>query len=164
MAVKEDKLPPGIRSSTAAAESVWPWQTSDMDGRAARVAAVFRRAALRATIGLMAAGLLGWFAHPTPAIIVATIATLTFVLAVASPLRAYASLERVLAALARGAGLLVGWLVLLPIFFGFFVPFGLLFRRGEKDSMKRRFAPDLATYWRRPHDDRDALTRSRSQF
>ena len=39
------------------------------------------------------------------------------------------------------------WIVMVPIFYGVFLPFGLLFRRGRRDRMKRYYDPDAQSYW-----------------
>jgi len=73
-----------------------------------------------------------------------TLSVLTLVTAAVRPL----ALDRALAALARGVGVVMTWLLLVPIFFVVLVPFGLLFRRGANDPLHRRFDPRLPSHWR----------------
>lgn len=54
-------------------------------------------------------------------------------------------------------GLVISELILLLIFFGMFLPFGIVFRLIGRDAMERRFEPARATYWvekRRPDNVR----------
>jgi hypothetical protein len=39
--------------------------------------------------------------------------------------------------------------LLVPLFVLFFLPFGLLARRGRRDRLGRFFDPDAPTYWKR---------------
>lgn len=97
-----------------------------------------------------------WLGHRTPAVIVATIATGIALAALASPQGAFAAIERGVAALGRGIGRVLTWILLPAIFFAFFVPFGALFRRGRRgrrDALQRRFDRDAPSYWK-PADPR----------
>ena len=71
----------------------------------------------------------------------------------------YATIERGIDALARRTGIALGWVLLVPVFYLFFLPFGLVMRRGRRDRMQRRFETEAISYWesreavapRRPH-------------
>jgi hypothetical protein len=47
-------------------------------------------------------------------------------------------------------------------FYLIFLPFGLLFRRGRRDSMRRYFEADQESYWQRRDPEREE-TRSRER-
>ena len=47
----------------------------------------------------------------------------------------------------RVVGRFLTWILLSWIFYGFFLPFGALFRRGRRDSMKRFYEPEALSYW-----------------
>lgn len=148
--------------SAAAAEAIWRWQQPTVDVNDERV---FRRRGLvRAAVASCAAALLYGWGHAPLATVAAIVALFTATLAVTSPSGGYRGLERGLARLSNVVGRVVAWLVLLPVFFGFFVPFGLLFRRGSRDSMKRSFEPQSTTYWQAHRPPPDRPDRSRSQF
>jgi hypothetical protein len=52
-------------------------------------------------------------------------------------------------------GLVVGELAMLLIYFGVFLPIGLLFRAAGRDALQRRFDPSQNSYWqakKQPHD------------
>ena len=87
-----------------------------------------------------------------------TIATVAFSLsgvilasALISPTGLYAGLRRGLAALGKLTGRAMTWILMVPMFYLIFLPFGLLFRRGRRDRLKRYFDPDAASYWE-PHE------------
>jgi hypothetical protein len=50
-------------------------------------------------------------------------------------------------AIGRRIGRALTWLLLVPLFYLFFLPFGLLFRRGRRDRLKRYFDREATTYW-----------------
>ena len=100
----------------------------------------------------------------TFAAVVAGVALVMWALALLSPLRAYAAVDLALTRIGRSLGLVVGWVALTPVYLLFCVPFGLLFKRGANDPMRRTLSPHGATYWReRPADD-DVLERVRRPF
>ena len=102
---------------------------------------------VQALVAGTAAGLFYWWQHIVVAGIVATIGTLVLLTALISPLGAFAAIERAMARFGQWVGVAVGWLVLLPLFYLFFLPFGSLFRRGKKDRLKRFYQASSDTYW-----------------
>jgi hypothetical protein len=64
-----------------------------------------------------------------------------------SPAGVYRALESGLGAIASRMGRAIMWVSLASIFYFFFTPFGLLFRRGRRDRLARRFDPTAETYW-----------------
>ncbi len=138
-----------------AAAAIWDWRGEGVD-RAQQARKARRGAIVRALIG-GAAGALFFFALSRPVVgsIAWGVSGLTLALGLASPLGAYAALDR----LVTGAGKLVGtaltWLLLTPVYFFFFAPFGWLFKRGARDPMKRDLEPSRESYWReREGEDR----------
>ena len=109
--------------------------------------ALMDRGALQAGAGLAVAGGLAWLGHRTPAIVVGSVASAIGLAALVSPLGLFAAIERVFAALAVRIGQALTWTLLPAIFYLFFAPFGLLFRRGRRDSMRRFFDRDATSYW-----------------
>ena len=39
------------------------------------------------------------------------------------------------------------WVVMIPIFYLFFLPFGKLLRRGRRDRLRRYYESEAETYW-----------------
>lgn len=141
------ELEPGRPEAAAA---VWSWRPVAVprpDPGPARW-----RGCLQAAVGFAVAALLFAFGPRLPAAIVATIATTIALAALLSPLGLFAAIERAVAALGLAIGNALTWILLPAIFFGFFVPFALLFRRGRRDAMKRWFEPDAASYWSQRED------------
>jgi hypothetical protein len=129
-----------------AAAVVWTWRDAAPprrpDPRPVRL-----RGLLRAAAGLAVAGVLAWLGHEHVALVVSSAATLLVLAALLSPLGLYAAIERLFGALGSGVQRTLTWIVLPLIFYLFFVPFGLLFRRGRRDSMRRFYDAGAPSYW-----------------
>ncbi len=154
----------GSRGRPEAAALMWTWQNNAAPDNGARAAALRNKGMLSAGVGLAAAGIFFALGHPTLASIVGAIALFTLITALVSPTGVYASIDGKLITFGRWVGTAVGWVVLMPVFVGFFVPFGLLFRRGAADPMKRAFDRSSASYWRKREADEDVEGRRKSQF
>ena len=131
---------------------------------AMQAAALRRSGSLRALVPLAAGALLFWLGRPIASSIAVGLGALTLVLALVSPTRGYLALSRAIARLGEGVGLVLSWVLLGPVFFLFFVPFGLLGRRGRGDRIGRTFDRTATTYWitrpeRSPEAERAALER-----
>lgn len=147
------RLRPG---SPRAAAVAWRWREADGAADAADVATrrrgLRREGALRAAIGAAVGGAL----YLVGAAILARVAWAAsgFVLlaSLASPDGLYAAIGRALALFGHLVGRLLAVVFLTPVFLLFFVPFGLLLRRGRRDRLERWFDPAAATYWHRRGD------------
>jgi hypothetical protein len=131
-----------------AAAAVWDWATGP-DARSAgpSTASGRLRGSIQALAGIaIGAALFAFVSKPAGTLVVA-IASLVGIAALASPRHLFARIERAFAALGDLLGRAVAALLLPVIFFGVFLPFGLLFRRGHRDSMRRFFDADSETYW-----------------
>jgi hypothetical protein len=104
------------------------------------------QAAIAALVG---AAMVSFWSRPIGTVVL-TVASIVGISALASPLGLYAAIERLFLTLGRVTGRLLTWILLVPVFYGFFVPFGLLMRRGRRDRLQRRLEPDAPTYWE-PH-------------
>ena len=69
--------------------------------------------------------------------------------ALVSPTVVYAGIEKLFDSLGHLLGRAMTWLLMVPLFYLFFLPFGLLFRRGRRDRLRRYSERDAATYWER---------------
>lgn len=131
-----------------AAATIWSWRARD--GAPARRAASLRREGmLRAVVAGIVGGLLLFFGRTIVGSIALGIGSLTLVLALASPTGAYAALSRAVERVGQWIGIALTWLLLAPVFYLFFAPFGLLARRGRRDRLGRRFDRDATSYWAR---------------
>ena len=130
-----------------AAAAIWSWQAEvaapaeDSPGKARL------RGALRALVAGLIGALLFFLWSRTVGAVVLGIAGVILASALFSPLGLYTTLERLFAALGRATGRALAWLLLVPIFYLFFLPFGRLFRRGRRDRMKRFYDCEASSYW-----------------
>jgi hypothetical protein len=80
--------------------------------------------------------------------------------ALLSPTGFYPRLRRFFDATGHAVGVVVTWIVMVPIFYLFFFPFGVLMRRGRNDRMRRYYETDAPTYWE-PHAAMQTSSRER---
>ncbi|MDQ3035266.1 MAG: hypothetical protein M3Y87_22860 [Myxococcota bacterium] len=137
---------PVRRGRPEAAAAIWSWRDRDALERA-RLKALRRGGVLRAVVAVIAASVLAFFERPIMASIAIGIGLLTLVLALVSPGGAYASLSRGVDRVGALIGAILTYVLLTPVFFLFFLPFGMLMRRGARDRLRRRFERERASYW-----------------
>lgn len=133
-----------------AAAVVWDWRergkrTTGSTGKSAARARL-RGLAQAAVAALFGAAILVFWSRTIGTVVLA-VASIVCLSALVSPLGLYAAIERLFLWLGHATGRLLTWILLAPVFYGFFVPFGLLLRRGRRDRLQRRLAPDAPTYW-----------------
>jgi hypothetical protein len=135
-------LRPGKPEASAV---VWDWQQET----APAIAHGDRRTkgTLQGVIGLTVGTLLFWFVSEHMGMFVWTVASLITLCALASPNGAYVAIERFIDWLVVVVGKAVTVLVMIPIFYLVFLPFGTLFRRGKKDTMTRFYEESAGSYW-----------------
>ncbi len=83
--------------------------------------------------------------------LVLSLSGLVLAAALISPSGLYRAIRRGFSALVRLTGHAMTWILMVPIFYLIFLPFGLLFRRGRRDRLKRYFETDATSYWE-PHE------------
>ena len=131
-----------------AALAIWNWRDPQPHGPPpAPVSRVRVRGSLQAAIVVAIAAGLRWFGFHTGAWLVLGAAAIVLLAALASPRGLYAVLDGMAQAIGRRIGRALTWLLLVPLFYLFFLPFGLLFRRGRRDRLKRFFDGEAPTYW-----------------
>lgn len=152
-------MPPAGRPEAAAA--IWRWNETDAtSGPSARALRI--RGALQAAVGAGVGALLIAYGPPLAGAVVLGIAALLLAAALLSPTGLYAAIQRPLQSLGRGLGSAVNWILLVPLFYGFFLPFGVLLRRGRRDRLKRRLDTAAPSYWE-PHAGPTAASASRQR-
>lgn len=104
---------------------------------------------LRTAIAAVVAGVFVWIAKPLVAAILFSATVIVSLAVLVLPPAVSRALERFERALARAVSTVLALVLLAPVFFLFFVPFRLSFRRGARDRLQRRFDRAAATYWRR---------------
>lgn len=136
-------------AATEAAKVVWQWRREPgADGRATAAAAARQKGAIGGLVGLLAAATLYvWFDKPRAAAIVVAIAVFTTLLALVSPLGAFARVMGALQAFGRGVGLVMTWLLIGLAYYLLFLPVGLLLRTTGKLRITRGKDAARASYW-----------------
>ncbi len=137
-----------------AAAAIWSWRDRGGSPAPDPTHGARIRGSLQAlaTAAAATAVLLLW--SRTVAALMFVFAALLLFAALASPGGLYAGLLRLFAATGHFAGWLLTWALLAPLFYAFFVPFGLLLRRGRRDRLARHYDAGAATYW----ESRDSRT------
>ncbi len=143
-----------------AAAAIWRWREGQGQATGTAPAVLRREGALRALIGSLVGGALFVFGQASLAFVAWSVSALVLLAALASPAGAYAAIGRGLEAFGRLVGRLLAVLLLTPVFFLFFVPFGLLFRRGRRDRLERWFDRAAPSYWH----CREAVPRTRESY
>jgi hypothetical protein len=137
--------------SPKASAAIWRWRAGEPDSEPRPSAASVR---VRGTLQALAGTAFGVASHlywsKTVAIVAFSAAGVVLFCALASPHGLYALLSRLFEATGRVVGRAMTWIVMLPIFYLFFLPFGKLLRRGRRDRLHRFFDRDAQTYWE-PH-------------
>lgn len=137
-----------IKGSPEAAALVWGWdhelsrETLAQQTRDAR-----KRGCIQAAVAGALATLLFYVGWNVPASIAAVIAVFTLFAALVSPTGLFAGIERLVSWVARKLGTAASWILLVPVFYLFFVPFGALFRRGSRDRLRRSYEAGADSYW-----------------
>jgi len=93
---------------------------------------------------------LWWWGHAVVAAIACSAASGVFVLQRCPP-RVSDTLHRLERGLGRGVGIVVGWVLLIPLYLLFFWPFRLL-RGRSRDPLRRARLPETSTYWSKRPD------------
>jgi hypothetical protein len=132
-----------------AAGVVWTWkrEAGRAEPEGARAAQIRRRGLIQSLVAAAIGTAIFWFVSHAVAYVIFTIATIVLFSALFSPTGLFAAIEGAFDALGRAQGGGVSFAMLALIFYGFFLPFGLLLRSGRRDSMKRFFEPDAPSYW-----------------
>lgn len=148
-----------------AAAAIWDWRGERAAGDQAGSAAHHRRqGVIQALVGAAVGMAIFLFWRPGIAYLVWTISTLTLLAALLSPEGVYAAIGRGIAGLSRWVGRLLGYVLLVPLFFLFFTLFGWLFRGGRKDRLERWFDRETASYWKPRQDGDRTLADYERQF
>ncbi len=143
-----------------AAALIWQWDKPSASGIASSsYSAERKRGSLQAAVGAVMGGLFVWMGWSKLAWGLFAVAGLLLTSVLLSPGGLYATLDRFARGVAQRVGRACMWILMVPVFYGFFFPFGLLFRRGKRDRLKRFFQPEAATYWE-PHEGPTAASSS----
>ena len=133
-----------------AAAVIWNPLGGDESGeRVQQARAARRRGRVQTLVAAGAAALCYGLWSREVATVVICVAAILLIASQASPLFAWAAIERAFAALGRYTGEAITLVTMTFLFYTVFLPFGLLFRRGARDPMKRFCESERASYWER---------------
>jgi len=136
------------RGRPDAAMMIWRWRAEERaEAPGAGAGAVRRRGVLQSAFGGAVAVAVYHFVSSTAGLVIGGIATTIALCALISPLGLFARIDAVFQRIGHGIGVAVTWITMGLLFFGFFLPFGRIFRRGRRDGMKRFYEPDAESYW-----------------
>jgi hypothetical protein len=100
------------------------------------------------------------YGSETAAAVPFTLSAVFLATSLVSPEGLYAALIRLFHVLGEATAKAFTWLLLGSVYYGFFTPFGLLFRRGRRDRLRRSLEPGAPSYWE-PHEGMTAASGSR---
>ncbi len=151
-------MPQPRRGRPEAAAAIWNWREAAQAAIAAPSAARVRiRGALQGAFGVAAGALLFHFVSQTLGTIVCAIGGSVVLAALVSPLGLFAAIDGAFHAVGRLLARGLTWLLMPAIFYLLFLPFGLLFRRGRRDAMKRYYDSEATSYWTVREQQRPSL-------
>ncbi|MFP8877988.1 MAG: hypothetical protein VCE43_00200 [Myxococcota bacterium] len=154
---------PALHGSAEAAAAIWDWRGTGMAPSDAPQTGHLRMRGIAQ--GLVGAGVgtgLYLFVSTTAGAVVALTGVTIALAGLLSPTGLFVLIDRGFQALARGLSRIITWAVLLPLFYLFFLPFGLVLRAGKRDRLQRWMDADAATYWE-PRDGITAASPSRER-
>ena len=155
---------PIVGSRPEAAATVWRWRSAaDPDAPRRAAAAERRRGLVGGAIGTIAAVLL-WQWRPAMGLVVLAIALLLTLAALVSPLGLFRRIRRVLEAFGRAVGVALTWALMTIVYYGLFLPVGLLLRARGRLRLRKRLDAAAPTYWTKVPERPASLDRYRRQF
>ncbi len=146
-----------------AAAAIWSWQTPEPPKEPQTSAHLRRRGAIQAVAGFVAGSIFWLLEVKALAAVALTIASFVLLSSLLSPTGLYGAIDRAFHALGQWIGRGLTWLLLPTLFYLVFFPFGVLFRRGRRDAMKRFFEAESETYWS-PHRGKAEQSSYERQF
>ncbi len=128
--------------------TVWNWRDSEGQGKEKSEAATLRRQAViqALVMGVIGFVLFQWIGHHTFARVIWGLAGLILVLGLIAP-AAYRPIHRFGQWLGGAVGVLLTWVLLVPLYYLVFTPGALLLRLQGRDPMHRRLRDIKFTCW-----------------
>jgi len=142
-----------------AAAAIWDWSSKESGKKPGPTASSLRlKALLQSFVGLTVGSLLFLYVSETIGMIAIGLASVILLSGLLSPLGLYSAIQRLFEATGRWVGQAMTWIIMVPLFYLFFAPFGFLMRRGRRDQLKCFYEPEASSYWE-PHKPLTAESR-----
>lgn len=126
---------------------VWPWRDGDAPESGNLASGLRRAAVIQGVIGgLIGTGIYTYLSQ-TVGMVAWSIAGVLTLIGLLSPTGLYRQIKTGMEKFGALLGQIMSWILLVPVYWVFFTPFHLLFRRGKKDSMTRWLDKDAESYW-----------------
>ena len=144
----------------------WTWREDEFPSAPAQESAggARLRGTIQGGVGIAIAAAVYFFLSGSFGLVIFCVAAIIALSALISPEGLFAGIEALFRSTALVVGRFLTWILLPAIFYGFFLPFRVLFRRGRRDSMKRFYDSEAATYWTPREPREDGLDFYRRQF
>jgi hypothetical protein len=151
--------PPLLEGRPQAAAAIWDWRGEQVHGPAQpSMSSVRIKAIVQSLVGFTVGSLIFFFWSRTVGSIALGIASVILFSGLVSPRGLYAGIQSLFEATGNVLGRIMTWVVMVPLFYLFFVPFGRIMRRGRRDQLKCFYEPDASSYWE-PHKTLTAESR-----
>ena len=135
-----------VRGSADASAAIWNWRSAK--GDAAAPSGLRRGKGVRqGLVGLVMGAAVYFGLSPHMGLVASTVSSFILISALVSPDGVYAAIERLIGGLVGAVGKGGTAVVMVPVFYLIFLPFGVLFRRGRSDGMKRFYDESSDSYW-----------------
>lgn len=142
-----------------AAAAIWDWRAKSQEDAAGPTPSSLRlKAVLQSAVGFAVGTLMLLFVSRTIGMIALGLASVILLAGLLSPQGLYVAIQRMFEATGRLVGQGMTWIIMVPLFYLFFAPFGLLMRRGRRDQLKCFYEPETDSYWE-PHKTLTAESR-----
>lgn len=142
-----------------AAAAIWDWRGQAGEEDAGPSASSLRlKAIIQSVVGFTVGTLMLLFVSRTIGLIALGLASLVLLAGLLSPRGLYLGIQRLFESTGNVVGKGMTWIIMVPLFYLFFAPFGLLMRRGRRDQLKCYYEPEATSYWE-PHKTLTAESR-----
>jgi hypothetical protein len=157
-------MPEVNRGTEDASATIWNCQDSQITTSGSTASALRLKGCLQCIAAGVVSALFFYFGFIMMSYIAAGLGSLFFLTALLSPTGIFAVLNRGSRKLGYWLGSAIKWLIMPLIYYGIFLPFGKLFRRGRRDVLKRYYELDASTYWSTIELDRQESGSRKRQF
>ncbi len=137
-----------MEGKSEAAAAIWDWRNRHTGNETGSLNRRRRlHGALRGAVGLAIGALIFFFWSRIIAYVAFALSGFVLAAALLSPSGLYTGVEKAMARFGHWVGAALTVLLLTPIFFLFFTPYRILFRRGKRGKVKNWLDSGADSYW-----------------